>query len=132
MNRIYHKYTDWEDFKNGMFETDNSNDAELINKSFELLSNEDLFYKIGLKVLENWVVSSDVNLSNINSNRQSWIGQAACSYYVKANESITRKAWSMLSDIKKLKANLIADKIIKQYEKKDRGLYKNVGVPMLF
>ena len=132
MIQIYHKYTEWEDFKNGMFETKFKNESTLIKKASELLSNEKEFYKISIKVLENWKISTDVNLSNKNSNRQSWIGQAACCYAYKVPELLTRKAWNGLDQLTKVKANLIADKIILLYERKYFELHKDVGKTLLF
>lgn len=132
MKQIFNKYTEWEDFINGMYKTKVNNEDELINKSKKLLSNEDEFYKVSLKVLDNWIISSNVNLSNKNSNRQSWIGQAACCYSFGSPEIITRKAWGCLDNITKIKANLVADKIIKIYEAKYRELHKRVGNQMLF
>lgn len=130
--QIYHKYTDWEDFKNGMFECKSENEPYLIEKSIELLCNHKLFYEICLMVLKEWVVSCEVNLSNKNSNRQSWIGQAACCYALGATESTTRKAWKLIDNRNKIKANLIADKIIKKYESRNRKIHKHVGNEMLF
>ena len=132
MIQIYYKYTEWEDFQNGMFETKLKNEETLIDKAVELLSNEEMFFEVSLKVLDKWGVSSDVNLSNKNSNRQSWIGQAACCYAFKVPETLTRKAWNSLDNITKIKANLIADKIIKIYERKYFELHRDVGKPMLF
>tara|TARA_R110001599_G_scaffold258685_2_gene458926 strand:+ start:148 stop:546 length:399 start_codon:yes stop_codon:yes gene_type:complete len=132
MKQIFHKYTEWEDFQNGMFKTKVENEQYLIVKSVELLSDEIEFYKVCLNVLDNWLKSSDVNLSNKNSNRQSWIGQAACCYAFRTPETITRKAWGLLDLKTKLKANLVADKIIKIYEEKDRKIHCRLGEKMLF
>tara|TARA_R110000787_G_scaffold161960_2_gene275324 strand:- start:1119 stop:1517 length:399 start_codon:yes stop_codon:yes gene_type:complete len=132
MIQIYYKYTEWEDFQNGMFETKFKNEDELILKAAKLLSNEIEFYNTSLKVLDNWKISSDVNLSNKNSNRQSWIGQAACCYAFGVPEILTRKAWNGLDNTIKIKANLIADKIIKVYERKYFEIHTIVGKEMLF
>jgi len=132
MTQIYYKYTEWEDFQNGMFETEFKNEELLINQAVKLLSNEAMFFDISLKVLEKWTVSSDVNLSNKNSNRQSWIGQAACCFAFSVPETLTRKAWNSLDLITKIKANLVADKIIRIYERKYFELHRNVGEKMLF
>lgn len=132
MKQIFHKYTDWEDFQNGMFETKVKNEEDLIIKSVGLLSNEIDFHNVCLNVLDNWLISSDVNLSNKHSNRQSWVGQAACCYAFGTPETTTRKAWSKLDLNTKLKANLVADKIIKIYEAKDRKIHFGLGEKMLF
>ena len=130
MKQIYHKYTDWEDYKNGMFS--NGVDKELIRKGVNLLRNDNLFLETSMLVLNYWIISCDVNLSNSNSNRQSWIGQAACSYLYGINESTTRFVWKELTLKEKIKANLIADKIIKLYEAKYYKLHSEMGTEMLF
>jgi len=132
MKQIYHKYTEWEDFQNGMFETDVKNKEELILKAIQLLSNEVDFYDTSIKVLKDWKIASDVNLTNKNSNRQSWVGQAACCYAFGTPEILTRKAWNSLCDTDKIKANIVADKIIKIYERRHFEIHRAMGEPLLF
>lgn len=138
MNQFYSEYTFWEDFKNEMYETkyDLDQEKEFISKAITLLSNPNLFLTVCYDVLLFWDVSSKVNLTNVNCNRRAWLGQAACSYYYKVPEVITRKAWSQLSDDQRYEANKIADKIInifeKSYEKKNRKLYKEMDNYSLF
>jgi hypothetical protein len=132
MKQIYHKYVDWEDYKNGMYRTNYKNEDELIDRAKKLLSNEDEFYSVSLDMINDWVISSDVNLSNKGHNRRSWIGQAACCYECETPESLTRVAWGELDNETKRKANLVADKIIRIYEEKYRRLYQNVGESLLF
>lgn len=132
MEQIYHKYTDWEDYKNGMFDSSSSDRDQMISKSVLLLSNPDEFFKVSSLVLNNWTISADVNLSNVHSNRRSWVGQSACSFSHGCNEQLTRSAWSMMAYNDRNNANLVADKIIKEYERRNRKLHKGVGRQMLF
>jgi hypothetical protein len=132
MIQIYHKYTEWEDFQNGMFNTAFDNESLLITNAIKLLSDDVLFYQTAINVLNKWPISSDVNLSNNSSNRQSWVGQSACCYKYNVPEILTRKAWKLLPDKNKINANLIADKIIIIYESKYKKIHKNMGTPMLF
>lgn len=131
MNRVYHKYTEWEDFKNGMYDADNGNYNELLNDAVLLLSNDNLFYETALKVIESWVISTKENLTNINSNRRAWIGQASCCYAYGVTEAITRDAWALLTDIQRYNANKVADKIISIYENKNRKIHSRMGKEML-
>lgn len=131
MNRVYHKYTEWEDFKNGMYDTDNGNYNELLNDAVLLLSNDNLFYETALKVIESWVISTKENLTNINSNRRAWIGQASCCYAYGVSETITRDAWALLTDLQRYNANKVADKIISIYENKNRKIHSRMGKEML-
>ena len=133
MKRIYHHYESWECFKNGMYNLDKKeNELDLIEKSSELLKNENEFLKVSLTVLDKWIISSDVNLSNTSQNRQAWIGQSACNYQFGISEVLTRIAWSKLTENEMYKANLIADKIIKIYEAKNKQLHQRMGGQMLF
>jgi hypothetical protein len=132
----YAEYTLWEDYNNGMYDTIVVNEEELINEAMLVLCNPKLFLTICYDVLKYWEIASKVNLTNVNSNRRAWLGQAACSYYKNVPETLTRKAWSQMSDLQRYQANCIADKIIKlfemSYEKKDRKLYKEVDNYSLF
>jgi hypothetical protein len=132
MKRIYHHYLLWEDNKNGMYDIPCVIDESKINDCINLLSNPEKFYNTLKSVLNEWVISSDENLSNINCNRQAWLGQAACCYLFKAEETITRKAWGFLSDKKKQEANNIADKIIREYESKNKKIHSPMGKELLF
>jgi hypothetical protein len=132
MIQIYAKYTEWEDYKNGMYSCSKKNEHEYIIKSKELLCNNEKFYETGLKVIKEWVVSTGVNLTNRKTNRRSWIGQACCCYLCGSNEISTRKSWKLLSLKEKENANLIADKLIKIYETRNYKIHKNVGEKMLF
>lgn len=131
MNRVYHKYTEWEDFKNGMYDSDCGNYNELLNDAILLLSNSNLFYETALKVIEQWIVSTKENLTNLNSNRRAWIGQASCCMAYGVPESITRDAWAILTDVQRYNANKVADKIISIYENKNRKIHSRMGNEML-
>jgi hypothetical protein len=133
MEQIYIKYTLWEDFIAGMY---NSNDVldkdKKVIDSINLLSNPNDFYEICQNILDQWKNASDVNLSNKNQNRKAWLGAAACMYKCNAPEYLTRIAWSLLNKQTQDKANKIAEKIILEYERKNRKIYSNVGKQMLF
>lgn len=132
MNQIYHHYTLWEDFRNGMYETTSNNEDTLILLAEKLLSNTAAFYKASLDMVKDWAVSSEVNLTNTGCNRQAWIGQAACSYKHNVPEYCTRIAWGNLTDAQRWSANEIADRVINIYENKITELHYPMGKPMLF
>lgn len=133
MKQIYHHYKEWEDYINGMYDApEPSNEDRLIVEAMKLLSNQDRFFKVSLLVMEDWKISTDVNLSNRNSNRRSWIGQSACSYECNVPEILTRVAWSMISQDTRNEANETANKIIRIYEEKNRKLHSGMGEKGLF
>jgi hypothetical protein len=116
MKRFYKEFIYWEDYLNGMYSTENSDCADKINLSYLLLTNQNLFLRTCIKVVEDWKISTKVNLTNKNSNRQAWLGQSACSYLYKCTELQTRQAWAKMTDKQRYDANLIADKIINNFE----------------
>lgn len=132
LKRIYKPYTLWEDYLNGMYDYSKSdNDSILIEKACKLLSNETLFFNTCLNVLDNWKISSDVNLSNVSQNRKAWLGQAACCFKYKVPEILTRFAWSEINEEQRIKANNVAQKIISIYEAKNRRIHTAMGKQLL-
>lgn len=132
MNRVYHKFEDWEDYKNGMYDSPDGNDAELLQDAIRLLSDLEMFFAEGKKMIFKWVVSASENLSNVSQNRRAWIGQATCCFVYGVPETITREAWGELTDLQRFEANKIADKIISIYENENKKLCIDLGKKMLF
>lgn len=117
MQQFYAPFEVWEDYINGMYNFPNKeNEADFITKSIMVLSNPDLFKLICLDVLKNWPISSKVNLTNKQCNRRAWLGQSACCYKYRSPEMCTRLAWGRLSSVERVKANNVADQIIKSFE----------------
>src|SRR5689334_21548419 len=100
MKRIYYRYELWEDWQHGLYnKTVDYDEAEREIRAklcMKLLSNQNGFYEVPKKVLKDWVISSAVNLSNVNRNRQAWVGQASCCYELGVPEFITKWAWRMM------------------------------------
>lgn len=119
-----HPYWDWECFKNGMYRTSNS--LELIEEATCILSNEQIFEQEDIKMINCWKISSEHYLTNHSINRRSWIGQATCCFSRNVPEVLTRIAWGRISELERLKANKIAEKLIKKYEEQNRNLYQSM------
>jgi len=117
MKQFYAKYTEWEDFINGMYEIPNKKDFDTyVNNSIIMLSDCNMFLNTCKLILLNWNISSMVNLTNKSCNRRAWLGQSACSYVYKSPEICTRIAWSRLTEDERLNANNVADSIINNFE----------------
>jgi hypothetical protein len=116
VKKIYYRYELWEDYKNGMYDDGDIHDEELINKAKCLLKNNSEFLSASLEMIDKWIYSSKMNLSNKNRNRQAWIGQACCCYLFGVPENLTKIAWHALTESEKSLANAIADKVINYYE----------------
>jgi hypothetical protein len=119
MKPFYEKYTEWECYKNGMYNCENlENEDDLIEQSASLLKDNLKFKNVANKVVSSWVISAMVHLTNPNINRKAWIGQASCFYNHKCPEIVTRKAWASLTIIERAKANAVAESVINNYLKK--------------
>ena len=116
MNRIYHRYENWECYKNGFFDSPNGRKEELKEKVIELFSNPKLTEEYMNKVVNEWTYSCEHNLTNISLNRIAWLGQSACCLYAKIPYRVTMETWRYVPPKFQEIANSIADNIIKQYE----------------
>lgn len=137
MKQEYAEYYFWEDYKNRMYDSyPIEKEEELINSALEILCSPKLFLTICYDVLTFWEIASKNNLTNTNSNRRAWLGQAACSYRSNVPEIVTRKAWALMTDQQRIEANKIADKIIyifeSNHERKNKQLYNKVDTISLF
>lgn len=112
IQKYYTHYKNWEDWQNGMYR-DVNNKQYYIQKSIECLRNPG---KSMLKVIKEWNYSCKENLSDLSSNRKSWLGQAACCIEFKSPEHCTREAWGLLTKEERINANIIAEKIIRKWE----------------
>lgn len=97
-----------------------SDTENLINESFKLLSNNELFINACRDVIIKWPYSSEHNLSARVQNRKAWIGQAACYVSHQSTEYTTRQAWRMLSDEQQYIANQSAQLVIEEWEECQR------------
>jgi hypothetical protein len=112
--RFYAPFTEWEDFKNGMFGKEVKTDQ--VEASKILLSDSDALLLFMQQVCAEWHISAKHNLTNAGSNRRSWLGQAACCLSHKATEFETRLAWKELSKEQQFSANRSADIAISEWE----------------
>jgi hypothetical protein len=135
MKRIYHQYKNWECYKYGMFKSTNNMSApewhELEDLAIKLLTNEVEFLNAGMRLIKEWKVSCEENLTNINQNRIAYIGQACCCLIHGVPEAITKQAWKQIPIEKQVKANKVAEKIIKIYESQNREIHSGMGNQML-
>lgn len=118
MERKFHHYEKWEDYKNGMYEELKEGRKERVKLSVDCLGNkEKCFYSMRM-VIENWTLACEQNLTNENSNRRAWLGQAACNIAYGVKEDETRESWGILEQEQRYLANKIADIVIIEWENK--------------
>lgn len=127
MERIYHRYEKWECFKNGFFRNVSGEEKkELSKKVIEIFEDPKKTKEYMLKVIQEWTFSCEHNLTNISLNRIAWLGQSACCLYAKIPYSITMENWRYVNEEKRKVACEIAEKIIKEYESKNKQLCLNI------
>ena len=112
MERIFHPYTLWEDFKNGFYEPHDEGKIQLVIEMFlsEQKTLESMEY-----VINNWKYSCEHNLTNQSLNRIAWLGQSACCVYGKVPSKTTMQAWNLLDEQTQNNANKIAQETIDKW-----------------
>lgn len=119
MKRIYHHYKKLEEFYAGMWKTILGEEREiLIKKAVEFTGNAELYGSFMLRIIKEWPLSCEHNLSCDAMNRQAWIGHAACCLALGCPEDITRVAWHHLIQEQQDRANARADFAISEWEKR--------------
>jgi hypothetical protein len=133
VKRIWHKYTDWEDFKAGMYRRAALEESKpLLDRCILLMNDTQSFGEWMLRVLSEWSVAAEHNLTDEQQNRQAWLGQAACCLAIQCPEHLTREAWGAISELKRRAANEQADSVIADYleqcETKNTGVYLQMEI----
>ena len=115
MERIFHHYSKWEDFHAGMYEESKDGRAERVAAAARILGTPDICRRAMEKVIAEWKIATEYNLSNAGINRKAWLGQAACSCYGGIHEDETREAWGIMTPEQRTEANRIDAGIIKKW-----------------
>lgn len=137
MKQFFAPYFCWEDFKNGMYNIPTfEQEKEEVENAIKMLCDVNLFDETCKSIIDKWIISAKINLTNINCNRRAWLGQAACSFKFKSSEISTRSAWGLITEQQRIEANFIADKWIKifeqNYERENRKIHYPMGEKLLF
>ena len=135
MKRIFHHYELWEDYHNGMYDESKEGRKERVEKAVKILGTPKICKRAMEKVIEEWKIATEYNLSNAELNRKAWLGQAACSCYGGVHEDETREAWGIMTEQQRIEANMIAYHIIKKWicekENEQKGqisMFENGGM----
>jgi hypothetical protein len=116
IKQIYHHYTKWEDYKCGFYGKREAN----TDKVFELFNDEYKTKKYMKKVITDWTISCEHNLSNYSMNRVAYIGQAACCMYSGVSSLTTMYAWKFLDREVQDRSDKIAVKNILLWEQNQK------------
>ena len=115
MSRVHHPYTVWEDFRAGMYAPSSRPDEDAA-ASRDLLANPEALREALADVVAAWPKASQQFLGNLESNRRSWLGQAACCYRLGVPAVATRAAWWQLTEEQRDLANDAADVVIHKWD----------------
>jgi len=135
IKRIWHSFHHWEDI--GMWrDVTKEEKTQLLNIAIEFTGNHLLYGENMLKVIDEFPIAAEHNLTDLGMNRRAWIGHAACYLATGCPEYITRAAWSQLTDEQRELANRQADNAIASWEdkyaKKNKELDKEMGRQGIF
>lgn len=90
----------------------------LLKEAIEFTGDAELYGSWMLKVIEDWPTTCEHHLTDVHSNRKSFLGQAACALAIGCPEDITRQAWGFLTQEQQDDANNKAIEAIKLWETK--------------
>jgi hypothetical protein len=77
VKRVYHRYEKWEDFRDGMWRVvTKSEESELLKVALEFTGNAERYGSYMLRVIQEWPISCEHNLTNGGMNQLAWVGHA--------------------------------------------------------
>lgn len=110
MKQIFHHYKKWEDYKNGMWrKVSLSEEQNFLSIAIEFTGDHLKYGAAMIRVINEWPISCEHNLTDNSINQKAWIGHAACSLQINCPEYITRMAWHHLTEDQQNKANKMAE-----------------------
>lgn len=127
MQKIWHPYTAWECWQNGMWRIAKSGERNRkLKQAIEFTGNAKLYGSYMLRVIDEWHVTCEHHLTDVSINRKAWLGHAATAMAINCPEDITRSAWGYLSTVQQDEANEQARLAIELWE--SRNAAKNLPV----
>jgi len=112
MNRVFHPYDKWEDYRHnfygGVQEYDKDNTLE---RYASLLKDSDKFEAALQVIIRDWPYACEHNLTNENMNRIAYLGQAACALIYNVPHNVSMGGYNLLT----LSEQKTADAMAKKY-----------------
>ena len=122
-NRIYHPWNLWEDYKAGFYDNCSGEEKkQKIDKVIEMFSSAELTEKYMRRVITEWKYSCEHNLTNSSMNKIAYLGQGACCLYASIPSTVTMEAWSKLTKEVQDRSNSIAEKILTEWNNRNKNL----------
>jgi len=121
MKQAFHHHEKWEEYIYGMWRTVSKEvECQILPLAVEFTGNHKLYGLAMLRVISEWPISCEQNLTNVSINRRAWLGHAACCLQHGWPEYLVRQAWHHLSQKQQEDANAKASEVIKIFESKYR------------
>jgi hypothetical protein len=133
--RIYHPYWVWEDI--GMWRRVWGSDrAKAFDLAVTFTGDAVAYGDAMLRVIDEFPLACEHNLTDTAQNRQAWIGHAACYLRHDLTEDVVREAWGQLTQAQRDAANAVADIAIRTWERrfaeeKDNRVHQQLEIPWL-
>jgi len=103
----------------GMWAAPKAHDrAAHIYRSAELMADPPRFQGAMMQVLDKWPRSTAQAMTTPGLNRRAWIGHAGAFIAVGSPEETTRLGWHELDEAEQVGANLAADAVIAEWERR--------------
>jgi hypothetical protein len=116
IERIYHHYDRWEDYKAGFYSDYSKSELNDLNEAVRyVFSSAKHTEKYMSLVILHWVNSTEHNLTNISMNRVAWLGQAACCFYGGVPSKATMFLWKLLDEKTQRRSDKVAQKLISEW-----------------
>ncbi len=132
MKQIYVPYWEWEDWKNGMWrKLPKSEEPAMLKTAIEFTGDWKRYGAAMSEVIVVWPRTMLNTLTNVSVNRRAFLGHCAAQYKINCPEYITRQAWGLLTEQQRREADAVAEKNIKQYERKHIQIHTAMGKQML-
>lgn len=113
--RKHFHYSEWEDHKAGLYSTASFTDTQ-IDAAKTILGNGQKCLDAMRRVITEWPISTEQQLTDESQNRRAWLGQAACCIEAGVSDTATKQAWWKLTETDQNTANAIADTVIWEWE----------------
>jgi len=117
IERIHRPYWEWEESASVMWKSCADKESALV-RAIEFTGDAERYGAAMLRVVDEWPMSCEHNLSDVSQNRRAWIGHAACALEIECPEDIVRAAWHRLTDDQRRAANAVADLAIGEWERR--------------
>ena len=133
MVRVYRHYLEWEEIHYNMWGTVD-NKKLWLQAAIAFTGNHSLYGYFMIRVINEWPVSCENALTDININKKAWVGHAATALGIGCPEDITRQAWGYLTNEQRILANKEAQRAIDTWEnvyRENNQLYQDMGKQML-